>query len=250
MTAVHRTAAEGFTNADVYDRGRPGYPDGVVDAMGVTRDTVVVDLGCGTGKLTRSLIVASDHVIGVDPLPAMLGAFHTSLPDVPAVSGLAEALPLRDALADVVVCASAFHWFDHARAIPEIRRVLRQGGRLAIVWNRRDELSGWAKDFWAITEAHRGDTPGYRTAHWRDALESSPLFGPIGETWFEHVQVTDANGLVDRVASISFIETLPSLDRERVLDEARTFVESHPELRGRDVIELPYKSVVYVADAV
>jgi SAM-dependent methyltransferase len=249
VSDVHQTAAKGFTKPDVYELGRPGYPEGVLDAMGIERNTVVVDLGCGTGKLTRQLITASDHVIGVDPLAPMLGTFHSSLPDVPAVAGQAEAFPLRDGVADVVVCASAFHWFDHARAVPEIHRVLRTRGSLAIVWNRRDELAGWAGEFWKITEAYRGDTPGYRTSGWREALESSPLFGDIEETWFDHVQITDAEGLVARVASVSFIETLPDDERQKVLNTARTFATTHPALAGRDVIELPYRSVVYITHA-
>ena len=244
--SVHKTAAQGFVRPDVYDRGRPSYPDGVIGAMGIERDTVVVDLGCGTGILTRQLIAASDHVIGIEPLAPMLESLHAQLTDVPAAAGLAEAIPLRDACADVVTCASAFHWFDHAHAIPEIHRVLTSGGHLAIVWNRRDELTGWASAFWAITEKHRGDTPGYRTGDWRDALESSPLFGDIDETWFEHVQETDVDGLLARVASISFIETLPDAERTKVLDEARDFIETHPDTKGRKTFELPYKTVVYV----
>jgi len=245
--AIHRTAAEGFVRPEVYERGRPGYPDGVVGALDIAPHTRVLDLGCGTGKLTR--MVADARVLGVEPLPAMLAGFRPALPDVPVVSGTAEAIPVRDASFDVVTCASAFHWFDHSRALPEIRRVLTDRGRLGIIWNRRDKLEGWAAEFWTITEKHRGDTPGYRTGTWREALESSPHFGPIEEHWFEHTQRVDREGLLARVASISFIETLPDGVRVGVLGEAMRFLDSHPDTKGRDSFALPYHTVVYVSDA-
>jgi SAM-dependent methyltransferase len=237
---VNRIAQEGFVRPDIYEQGRAGYPTGVVDAIGVTPHTRIADIGCGTGKFTR--LITHANVIGIEPLEGMRTTFHELLPEVPIVAGLAEALPLADASLDVAAFASAFHWLDHARALPELHRVLHPGGKLAIVWNRRDELSGWARDFWQITEAHRGDTPGYRTGAWRVALEASPHFGPIAERWFEHTQTVDIDGAVARVASISFIETHP--DKQRVLDEARRFLEA----RGEGSFELPYKTVVYLCE--
>lgn len=241
---VHSTAARGFVRGDVYERGRAGYPDDVVGVMGITESSRVIDMGCGTGKLTRTLAFA--RTLGIEPFPAMLRTFREQLPGVPVVAGLAEAIPLHDAAVDVITCASAFHWFDHARAIPELSRVLRPNGKLAIIWNRRDSLTGWAAEFWQVTEKHRDNTPGYRTGKWREALEASPHFGPIEEHWFDHVQRTDVDGVVARVASISFIETSPK--REAILAEAREFIENHPETRGKTEIELPYKTVVYLCE--
>jgi SAM-dependent methyltransferase len=243
--AVHRTAAEGFVRPEIYERGRPGYPDGVVDALAITTDTRVLDLGCGTGKFTR--LVAHAHTIGVEPLATMLEGFRAARLDVPVVAGAAEAIPVRDARIDVVTCASAFHWFDHSRALPEIHRVLGPDGRLGIIWNRRDKLDGWAAEFWQITEKHRGDTPGYRSGTWREALESSPLFGPIEEHWFDHTQRIDREGLLARIASISFIETLPDDVRVGVLAQAVRFLDSHPDTKGRTTFALPYHSVVYIS---
>jgi hypothetical protein len=128
--------------------------------------------------------------------------------------------------------------------------VLVPHGRLGIVWNRRDKVTGWSADFWRITEAHRGDTPGYRSNVWREALENSALFGPISEHWFDHVQRTDVDGLIARVASISFIDTLPEPEREAVLRESRTFLETRPETRDRTEFEVPYRTAVYVSEAV
>jgi SAM-dependent methyltransferase len=243
---VHRTASSGFVDGEIYEQGRPDYPRGTLDALGVTIGTLVIDLGCGTGKFTRLLAGAGADVVGVEPLPAMLATFRERCPDVSVVAGVAEALPLADGQCEVLTCASAFHWFDHEAALPEIHRVLRRGGRLGIVWNRRDGIEGWAADFWAITEAYRGDTPGYRTGRWRRALESSSLFGEIAEHWFDTVQRVDLDGLLARVASTSFIETLPPPERKDVLERSREFVLSHPETKDRDVFEIPYRTVVYV----
>jgi len=237
---VNRTAQEGFVRPDVYEQGRASYPAGVVDAIGITSETRIVDIGCGTGKFTR--LIAHADTIGVEPLEGMRKTFHELLPETPIVAGLAEALPFRDRSLDVTTFASAFHWVDHARALPELHRVLKPSGKLAIVWNRRDELTGWPADFWQITERHRGNTPGYRTGAWREALESSEYFGPIEEHWFEHSQRLTIDGAVARVASISFIETHP--EKQSILDEARAFLEA----LGTDEVELPYRSVVYICE--
>jgi SAM-dependent methyltransferase len=243
---VHPTAAQGF-HGDVYERGRPDYPAGVLAPLGITAGTTVCDLGCGTGKFTRLVAGTGARVLGVEPLGDMLAVFRRELPDVPAVAGIGEALPLRTESVDVLVCASVFHWLNHELALPEIHRVLRPGGHLGIIWNRRDKLTGWSADFWSITEAHRGDTPGYRSSAWSDALDSSPLFGPREEHWFDHVQHTDVEGLIARVASISFIETLPDETRAAVLRDSRDFLATHPDTRDRTEFELPYRTAVYTA---
>ena len=243
---IHETAAAGFVQPDVYERGRPAYPKEAVDALSITQDMTVADIGCGTGKLTRLLVSTDARVVGVEPLPGMLSTFRAQLPTVEAVAGTAEAIPFRDGTFDLVTCASAFHWFDHDRAIPELHRALRPGGRLAIIWNRRDALTGWAKEFWEITEEHRGDTPGYRSGAWRVALESSPHFGPITEHSFGYVQHVDLDGLIARVASISFIEILPDEERDDVLARARRFIETHPETKDLETFALPYRTALYV----
>jgi SAM-dependent methyltransferase len=244
VSRIHRTAAEGFVRPEVYEKGRPSYPEGVVGALGIDASTRVVDLGCGTGKFTR--LVQHARVVGVEPLAPMLAGFRSALPGIRVVAGTAEAIPVRNASVDVVTCASAFHWFDHSRALPEINRVLASGGRLGIIWNRRDKLEGWAAEFWNITEKHRGDTPGYRTGAWRAALESSPLFGDISEHWFEFTQRVDRDGLLARIASISFIETLPGPQRASVIAESARLLDSHPDTKGRTVFALPYHTAVYI----
>src|SRR5919108_309258 len=150
------------------------------------------------------------------------------LSDVPAltaaaraVDGTAEAIPLRPASADAVTVAQAFHWFDGDAALAEIHRVLRSGGTLALVWNRRrmdDPLNRAVEE---LIAPYRGHTPALRTNAWRAAFERTDLFGPLEEHAFPNDQSLDADGLVDRVASISFIASLDEAARADVLQAVR-----------------------------
>ena len=246
MTDIHPTAAAGFVDGDLYEQGRPDYPPATLDPLGITTGTTVVDLGCGTGKFTRLLASRGANVTGIEPLPAMLKTFSQRSHGIPVVAGTAEALPIAGGCCEVLTCASAFHWFDHDRALPEIHRVLKTGGRLGVIWNRRDRIEGWSADFWAVTEAYRGATPGYRRPVWRDALIASTHFGDITEHWFDYVQRADMDGMLARVRSASFIEILPAAERDAVLERSREFLLSHPDTRDRDVYELPYRTSVYV----
>lgn len=247
---VHATARHGFLDGELYERGRPSYPAATLDPLKITSASRVLDLGCGTGKFTRVLAATGAEVVGVDPLESMTTAFRDRCPDLKIVAATAESLPFRSASFDVVTCASAFHWFANDHAVGEIHRVLGPHGRLGIVWNRRDGLDGWAAEFWEITEAHRRDTPGYRTGAWRTALEGSGRFGPIVEHRSENVQRLDLDGLLARVRSISFIETLPAGERQDVLERVGRFIATHPETKDLELFELPYRTVMYVTNRV
>ena len=136
--------------ADAYERARPVYPEDAVRWLAGDDTRDVVDLGAGTGKLTRALVAFGHRVTAVEPLPEMLEQILTSAPGAFALLGSAEIIPLPDASADVVTCAQSFHWFEHAVALPEIARVLRPGGRLALVWNSRDDRDPWMSRLSAI----------------------------------------------------------------------------------------------------
>ena len=137
MSRIHEAAAVGFARgADAYERGRPEYPADALEPLRLSPDLTVLDLAAGTGKLTRPLAASGARVIAVEPVAEMRAALPSS---VETLDGTAESIPLGDGSVDLVTVGQAFHWFDGDAALAEIHRVLRPGGRLALVWNRRVE---------------------------------------------------------------------------------------------------------------
>ena len=199
--------------AGAYERGRPGYPDEAVRWLVGDEPSDVVDVGAGTGKLTRLLVSLGHRVTAVEPLDEMRAELESVLPGVRALAGSAEAIPLPDASADVVVSAQAFHWFDHDDALPDIARVLRPGGRLALVWNCRDDRDPWMARLSAII--------GNETVHdWEviPVIEEGGYFGNVENAQFSLEQVLDRDVLLDLVLSRSYLAKLPAPEREPVLE--------------------------------
>lgn len=136
--------------AEDYDRYRLGMPQEVADTFLPGAMAAVLDLGAGTGAMTRRLVGRAEKVYAVDPDPRMTALLARTCPDVEVHEGTGESIPLPDACVDTVVVSAAWHWMDPAAAIPEIARVLRPGGNLCIVWNRRDRSVPWVADFEAL----------------------------------------------------------------------------------------------------
>ena len=220
LTDVHRAAAVGFArSAAAYERGRPGYPDEAVDRLvAALPGRHVVDLAAGTGKLTRALVARGCAVVAVEPVAEMRAAIQAP---VRALDGIAEAIPLPDASADAVTVGQAFHWFDGPRALAQIHRVLRPGGVLALIWNRRRIADPIQREIEALLAPHRGDAPAERSERWRAAIDETTLFGPLREERFANDQIVGADGLADRIGSISFVASLEERAREALLDDAR-----------------------------
>jgi len=236
---IHRAAATGFArSAAAYERGRPEYPSEALSALGIAPGDVVLDLAAGTGKLTRPLLETGAEVIAVEPVAEMRAALPAS---VRALDGTAERIPVDDYAVDLVTVAQAFHWFDGEAALTEIHRVLRSGGRLALVWNRRVEDAPVNLAIDALVDPHRAGTPTHRGEGWRAAFDRTSLFGPLEEHTFANEQHLDADGLEARVASISFIASLPDDERAEVVAAAR-------ELAADGPVTIPYRTEVDLAD--
>jgi SAM-dependent methyltransferase len=218
--AIHSAAAVGFgRSAAAYERGRPGYPDAAVDRLvAALPGPRVIDLAAGTGKLTRALVARGCDVVAVEPVAQMRAAIA---PPARVVAGTAEAIGLPDASADAVTVAQAFHWFDGPRALAEIHRVLRPGGVLALIWNRRDTRDELQGRITALLEPHRGAVPAHRDGTWRRAIEESARFGALCEETFANEQLVDAEGLADRVGSISFVAAMSDAERAALLGRLR-----------------------------
>src|SRR5206468_4294904 len=183
----------------------------------------------GTGKFTRALARTRARVKAVEPLEAMLAELRARSPDVDARIGSAEELPLTDGSVDLVTVAQAFHWFDHDRAMPEIHRVLRPGGRLALVSNDRDLEAPIHARIEQLIAPRRGDTPRHRDLAWRTLATEAGLFEPVAEHSVPNEQRLSVEGVVERVASTSFIAALPDSERAPLLDEVRALAASLPQ---------------------
>ena len=136
--------------AEAYERGRPTYPADAVQWMVGDQPSSVLELGAGTGKLTRVLVSLGHDVHATDPDAEMLAILEEQVPGTRTAVASAEDIPLADRSVDVVIAAQAFHWFDLDRALPEIARVLRPGGRLCLVWNQRNEKIPWVRRLGAL----------------------------------------------------------------------------------------------------
>ena len=248
--AIHESAARGFAaGVDAYERGRPDYsPEAVerlVREIGVGPGKRVVDLAAGTGKLTRQLVATGAELVAIEPVAEMRARLAEMLPDVEALDGTAERIPLPDRSVDIVVVGQAFHWFDGVPALSEIHRVLKPSGGLGLVWQARDPSRPWVARLDEIIDRHAGAEPRFRTGAWRAAFKATTLFDPLREAVFEHVHRGDRGTIIDRVASISYIAAMDDGLRHAVLDEVRDLLATDPEIAATAVIELPYRSHVY-----
>jgi SAM-dependent methyltransferase len=226
--------------ADAYDRARPGYPAEAARWLAGEPALRVVELGAGTGRLTEELVRLGHEVLATDPLDAMLAHLHRRLPDVPTARASAERIPLADRTVDVAASAQAFHWFDLDRALPEIARVLRPGGVLALVWNERDERIPWVRRLGQVL----GGAPEQETDP-THTLIGSGLFGFVDTATFRFWQPLDRDRLRDLAVSRSYVATLPDRERDAVLARLDALYDEYG--RGADGMLLPYVTRCYRA---
>jgi ubiquinone/menaquinone biosynthesis C-methylase UbiE len=235
--------------ADLYERVRPEYPAEAIawiaEELSLRKGRTVLDLGAGTGKLTRALVETGAGVIAVEPGREMLAQLMKAVPGVQALHGAAEAIPLPDASVDAVTAGQSFHWFREDEALPEMHRVLRPGGGVALVWNMRDQESAFQRrisDLIApFIPPDRMRDPGYWFAR---PLAESELFGWIDERTFRFTEQLGADALAGRIASISFVAAAPSEARAVLEADLRAAVA-----RAGGLVDFPYVTTAYVARA-
>ena len=247
---IHESAAKGFAaGADAYERGRPEYSPEAIEALvrelRIEPGKRVLDLAAGTGKLTRQIAPAGAEIVAVEPISEMRAKLEAASPDVEAIEGTAEAIPLPNHSVDAVLVGQAFHWFDGIRAVSEIRRVLNSEGALGMIWQARDPRLPWIERLDEIIDRADDGHPRFRTMGWREAFDRTALFEPLRTADFETVQRGGSETIVDRVASISYVAAMSEARRQRVLDEVRDLLASDPDTKDADVIELPYRAHIY-----
>jgi ubiquinone/menaquinone biosynthesis C-methylase UbiE len=233
--------------ADLYERARPEYPveaiAWLVEQLDLRDGRVVLDLGAGTGKLTRALVPTGSRVIAVEPGEAMLEQLSRAVPEAEAIRGAAEAIPLPDASVDAVTVGQAFHWFRHDEALPELHRVLRPGGGIALIWNSRDQSSPLQREVNELL-ASLVRPPRAHVGHSSRYLAESDLFTSVEERSFGFVQELDADALVERIGSISFVAAASEDEQRRVERELRELVAENG-----GTVAFPYVTDVYVTRA-
>jgi SAM-dependent methyltransferase len=224
--------ATGFASAaDAYERGRPEYRPAVVGALaaelGLGPGAAVLDLAAGTGKLTRALVAADLDVVAVEPQEEMREKLAAVVGPDRAREGVAESIPLAEASVDAVTVADGFHWFDHPKALAEIRRVLRPGGGLAVLTTFPDwSGASWAHELGTLIQEMRSEHPAFDGPWWGESVREAggwtePRMIVVGAQ-----EPADPERIVDYVASISFIAALPHEERVAFLSRVASLVEA------------------------
>jgi SAM-dependent methyltransferase len=224
-----RRAASFGGQAAAYAEHRPDYPVAAVrwalEPVAGRRPLRVLDLAAGTGKLTGVLISDGHEVLAVEPDAAMLAELHRRLPHVPAFTGTAEDIPLPDAAVDAVLVGQAFHWFDPARALPEIGRVLAPGGVLAALWYFEDDRVAWVAGLAAVTYSSATYTR-WRNQH---GLPPSDLFDRSESAHFDHAQRRTAASLLATIGTHSHVLVLDEEERATLMARVRAYLRARPE---------------------
>ena len=230
---LHALVAGFADAAAVYERGRPGYPPAAVERiaaeLGVTPPARVLDLGAGTGKLTRPLLDAGLDVVGVEPLERMRAALAAAVGPERALDGRAEAIPLDDASVDAAVSADAFHWFDGDRAAAELHRVVRPRGGVAALWTRNDDRMPWSDEIKALLEPlwERTSHPGIVEGRRAEAFERHRGFAPMRRAEVTFEDTIDRDATLAWFASFSVVGALPDAERADLMTRLAEILDRH-----------------------
>ena len=251
--------------APQYERYRPGPPVAAVDWILPTHVGRVVDLGAGTGALTRLLVDRADEVVAVEPDDRMRSVLTEEVPSVRAVMGRGESMPIPDRYADAVVASSSWHWMDPIPTLNEVGRVLVPGGTLGVVWSGPDPDGAFLVQAEALlaeqSQAHAGAADGRDEEGDPDGAElaslivgdarrpTSRLEIPPGVPFAqpEHEVFTwdvalDADELIGLLGTFSWIITMPEATRTRVVATARRLLRELLGVEGDVTVDVAFRA--------
>jgi SAM-dependent methyltransferase len=240
--------------ATEYDRLRPSPAAAAIGWLLPEKHDLVVDVGAGTGLFSRALASRGAHVVAVEPDDRMRAVLEQNSPGVDAIAASGEAIPLPDASADGLFYSSAWHWVNPDKAVPEVARVLRDGGRFGVVWTGREPADWIRADEW-FSDATvgggvlRGPTPPAGRARSReDSLPAGGPFTSIETASFRYTRQMTPADFVDWLATYSRIITAAPDVRER--GRARAAAAVAKRFPGAEVIDVPMRSRCWRADRV
>jgi SAM-dependent methyltransferase len=227
---------EGFADAAGYDRARPRYDARVAALLMAELDleegSPVLELGAGTGQLSGALLEANLDLVAVEPLEATRELLAAAIGGERVRAGRAEEIPLADASVQAVMAADAFHWFDERRAMPEIKRVLRPGGGVAILRTAPAIDEPWSRELGELIMEVRPEHPAFNDRAPAAALVEDPAFGPVSALDSTSERELDRDGILALVGSFSWVGTLPGAEREQLLSRVRELLEARGVERG------------------
>jgi SAM-dependent methyltransferase len=249
--------------ASTYERFRPGPPPDAIDWMLPAGAGTVVDLGAGTGAMTSELVGRVERVIAIEPDDRMRAVLAGHLPDVTALRGTGESMPLETSSVDAVLASSSWHWMDPDRALSETARILVPGGTLGVVWSGPDPDGPFVVQAQALLSAMSGDQPGdgertdgasdlgrevMDTENRVETVLRIPDHGPFAPP--EHTTLTwdvplDADELIGLLGTFSWIITMPDDRRAHVIAEARRVLRDGLGIVGDVTADVQYRSEVW-----
>lgn len=246
-------SVERFSNRVAnYVKYRPHYPREVVayltEECGLTQDSVIADIGCGTGISSKIFLANGNRVFGVEPNEAMRLAaveYLQEFEDFVPFDGTSTATTLDDGSVDLVVAAQAFHWFEPETTRVEFKRILKPGGHIALIWNERQlDTTPFHRDYEALLLKYANDYGHVR--HENIAAEELSAFfqQPYASAVFANEQIFDFEGLKGRMLSASYMPTEDDPRFPPLLHDLETIFAKHAE-NGR--IRVLYDTRVYTS---
>ena len=242
---LHARRADSFgAQAEAYAEHRPDYPVAAIrwalEPLGSSERLEVLDLAAGTGKLTSVLVAEGHRVTAVEPNEQMLSELVRRVHDVRALPGHAEHIPVPDHTMDAVLVGTAFHWFDQAKALPEIARVLRPGGVVAAMWNEHDPNAEWLAEFDRLSATSV-------ESQWQDptGVMTHASFSPVESTTFPHAHRRDsAEALIATVNTHSRMLVVDAEERAEINEKMLAFLRSRPET-SNGPFDVPLRTEVF-----